>query len=101
LVASPVPITIAPLFPVFDVPVLKYNAPLPPAAPLLVDRIFTAPLVVAVPSPPTKLSSPPVCTVLRPAMTRTWPPAPLVPLPTVIATAPARPSVATPVPIQI
>jgi len=57
--------------PVFEVPELKYNAPLDPPTPLFVDRITTAPLVEAVPSPLTKLSRPPVCTVLRPAITRT------------------------------
>jgi hypothetical protein len=44
----------------------------------------------AVSSPLTRVTKPPVCTVLRPAMTRTWPPAPLVPLPTVMATAPPK-----------
>ena len=81
-----------------DVPVLKNNEPLNPTVPPFVDRITTAPLVVAVPSPLTRLNKPPVCTVLRPAITRTSPPALLVPLPTVIATAPPRPAVAAPVP---
>jgi hypothetical protein len=58
----------APLLPVTAVPVLKYKAPLPPAAPPFVERIFTSPLVVAVPSPLTKLNKPPVLVVLRPAM---------------------------------
>ena len=53
---------------------------------------------MAVPSPLTKLNRPPVCTVLRPAMTRTSPPTLLVSLP---ATEPPRPSVTAPVPTQI
>jgi len=43
-----------------EVPVEKNKAPLDPTDPLFVDRIITAPLVVAVPSPLTKLNTPPV-----------------------------------------
>jgi len=60
-----------PELPVFEVPVLKYRAPLAPEAPPFVERMMTAPLVVAVPSPLTKLNKPPVLVVLRPAITRT------------------------------
>jgi hypothetical protein len=70
-VAAPDPRKTAPEFPVLAVPVLKYRAPLAPAAPPLVERIFTMPLVVAVPSPLTRLNKPPVFTALAPAMTRT------------------------------
>jgi hypothetical protein len=66
-VATPVPRYMAPLLLDWAVPVLKKSAPLAPFAPPFVDRIFTSPLVVAVPSPLTRLSRPPVRTVLRPA----------------------------------
>jgi hypothetical protein len=88
----------APVLLAAAVPELKKSAPLAPAAPPFVDRIFTSPLEVALPSPLNKLSRPPVATVLRPAMICTSPPTPLVPLPTVKAMDPPVPSVAAPDP---
>jgi len=67
----PEPKKTAPELPLVAVPVLKYSAPLAPLVPPFADRILTMPLVVAVPSPLTKLNKPPVFTVLKPAATRT------------------------------
>merc|ERR1711991_46586 len=97
-VAAPVPSSMAPLLPPFDVPLLKISAPLTPDVPELIDRIVIAPLDVDVPSPDAIATPPPVCAVLRPADACTLPPVPDVPLPAVISTMPPRPAVAAPVP---
>jgi len=68
--AAPDPTKTRPLFPDEDEPVLKYTAPLAPLDPALAERILTIPLVVAVPSPLTKLNKPPVLAELRPEKAR-------------------------------
>jgi hypothetical protein len=87
-----------PVLPLLLDPVLKYNEPLTPSFPAFKLRTMMAPLDVAVPSPDTMCTAPPVTPVLRPALTSTSPPMPLVPLPTLTTMAPARPTVATPEP---
>ena len=65
-VAAPVPTMTPPLLPDDVVPELNASEPLAPDSPAFMLRMSTAPLDVAVPSPDDRLSSPPVCTVLRP-----------------------------------
>ena len=71
-----------------------------PVEPAFALRYTSLPLVLAVPSPVSILTKPPVDAVLRPASTLTEPPAPLVPLPTVTLTEPPVPPVAAPDPIR-
>merc|ERR1740138_178641 len=94
----PEPTNSAPLLPLFDEPELNTSRPLTPDVPAFAVRIEITPLLVAVPSPLSRLSAPPLCTVLRPDRTLTAPPDPLVPLPTLMLTMPPRPPVATPEP---
>ncbi|MEC8428447.1 MAG: hypothetical protein VXZ35_08475, partial [Pseudomonadota bacterium] len=97
-VAAPEPRYRAPLFPLLADPELNTSRPLTPFVPAFALRIEITPLLVAVPSPLSKLSAPPVFTLLRPDSTLTPPPDPLVPLPTLMLTMPPRPPVATPDP---
>ena len=97
-VAAPLPMYKAPLLALIDVPELKTSRPLTPVLPEFAVRIVILPLLLAVPSPVSKLRKPPVCTVLTPARTPTRPADPLVPLPTVSNRAPPRPDVAAPLP---
>ena len=94
----PSPTYSAPLLPSTRCARAEHQRPLAPSAPEFALRIEITPLLVAVPSPLSRLSAPPVCTVLRPDSTLTAPPDPLVPLPTLMLTMPPRPPVATPVP---
>jgi hypothetical protein len=97
-VDAPEPMPILPLFPLLVDPELKYSDPLTPLEPEFRLRITTVPLLEAVPSPDEMRTTPPVCTMLRPALTYKSPPTPLVPAPTLTTMAPARPAVVAPVP---
>ena len=92
-VAAPEPINTVPVAPPLDVPELSTSMPDAPVEPAFALRNTSLPLVLAVPSPVSILTKPPVDTVLRPASTLTEPPAPLVPLPTVTLTEPPVPPV--------
>ena len=63
-VAAPEPIEIDPLLPELLVPELNNNTPLTPVAPAFALRIVIAPLLVAMPAPPTTPTAPPVWIVL-------------------------------------
>ena len=66
--------------PIFDVPELNTSRPVVPVEPLFAEKIKTAPLLVACPSPPLIRTSPPVPEVLDPPRTNTAPPIPPVEL---------------------
>ena len=87
-----------PLLPLLVDPELKNSDPLNPFVPAFSLRITTVPLLEAVPSPDEIRTTPPVCTMLRPACTYKSPPTPLVPAPTLTTMAPARPAVVAPEP---
>ena len=87
-----------PLLPELEDPELKYSDPLTPLEPAFRLRITTMPLLEAVPSPDEIRTTPPVCTMLRPALTYRSPPTPLVPAPTLTTMEPARPAVVAPEP---
>ena len=97
-IETPEPTDRVPLLPPFAEPELNTSRPLTPAEPAFAVRIDITPLLVAVPSPLSRLSEPPLCTVLRPDSTLTAPLDPLVPLPTLMLTIPPRPPAATPEP---
>jgi hypothetical protein len=59
ILAAPLPIITYPLLPDEAVPDEKTSMPDDPAVPALVERIFTDPLDVAVPSPEPKATLPP------------------------------------------
>jgi hypothetical protein len=67
IVATPLPILIAPLLPVLLTPELKTRTPLLPLAPLFILLITTEPEVVVVPSPEDTISVPPVFMIDLPA----------------------------------
>jgi len=54
----------APLFPALALPELNTSMPLTPETPAFMLRMFTMPLLVAVPSPLERLNAPPVWTTL-------------------------------------
>ena len=87
-VAAPDPIITFPLSPPLAVPELNTNIPLVPDAPALADRIFTVPLLVAVPSPLSIDTDPPAFVFdPTPATTEKLPP-PVPPKPADTDTAP-------------
>jgi len=93
--------TIVPLLPLLELPVLKTSIPLVPAEPAFMLRTVTTPLLVAVPSPLASTMAPPVLTELRPAEPCKEPPTALVPLPIAKIRLPPRPEEEAPEPSKI
>ena len=96
-----VPVTIDPLFPLFEDPELKVRHPLVPTTPPFDVDTKTQPLLDAVPSPLPIVIDPPDTGKPRPDTIAMSAPVPLVPLPTTKYAAPLRPDDAKPVPKSI
>jgi len=84
--------------PPLDEPELNTNWLLAPPPPPFAVRTYTAPPLVAAPSPVSTQTTPPVVPVLLPEPSDVEPPKPLVPLPTEMRATPARPPTLGPEP---
>jgi hypothetical protein len=73
-VAAPDPKRIEPLLPLLELPDENTRDPLAPTSPAFALRIITMPLLEAVPSPDSRINTPPVTAVERPAIMATMPP---------------------------